>query len=125
MKLNARELGTALAALRYWQQEIVKQGGLTNAANEYDPIASDNGLQEPLTAEEIDELCQSLNFGIRQVEEVPDGPKSRKLVDIIASGYEWNCPKCDHLNNEIEWTEKVKCKKCGYRYKTNPPDHAF
>ena len=60
MQLNARELGTVLAALRYWQT-IQKQGGLCNAKNEYDPIASDNGLQEPLTAGEIDDLCERIN----------------------------------------------------------------
>jgi hypothetical protein len=33
-----------------------------------------------------------------------------KSVDIIASGYEWICPKCDKLNLEIEITETVTCR---------------
>lgn len=45
------------------------------------------------------------------------------FVDIIASGYEWICPVCEHLNNEIEVTEKVTCK-CGKVFYTNPAEHA-
>lgn len=45
-------------------------------------------------------------------------------VDIIASGYEWTCPNCEELNKEIEWTEKVICKKCKKEYNANEPDHA-
>ena len=28
-----------------------------------------------------------------------------ETVDVIASGYEWTCPKCEHFNTEIEYTE--------------------
>lgn len=60
MQLNARELGTVLAALRYWQRAI--EQGNAGQDDEFAPIASDNGLQEPLTAGEIDELCERLNL---------------------------------------------------------------
>lgn len=52
--LDSRTLGTVLAALRFWQR-------LGN--NHEDPemdIAADGGI-EPLTAEEIDDLCEELN----------------------------------------------------------------
>jgi DNA-directed RNA polymerase subunit RPC12/RpoP len=37
---------------------------------------------------------------------------ARKSVELIASGYEWTCPKCSRLNNEIEVTETVTCPGC-------------
>ncbi|KKM71892.1 hypothetical protein LCGC14_1426110 [marine sediment metagenome] len=48
-----------------------------------------------------------------------------KTVDLIASGYEWECPECEYLNDEIEVTEKVTCPGCGNEYETNPPEHAI
>ena len=54
--LDARELGTVLAALRYWQRE-----GLMNGGHEQD-IATNGGEVEPLNADEIDALCERLNF---------------------------------------------------------------
>ena len=49
-----REFNTVLAALRYWQRE-----GLMSGGHEQD-IASD-GDTEPLSAEEIDVLCERIN----------------------------------------------------------------
>lgn len=48
-----------------------------------------------------------------------------ETVDIIASGYEWVCPKCEHFNREIEHTEQVQCEMCERVFETNPPDHAY
>lgn len=55
--ITPRQLATILAALRYWQRE-----GLMSSGHEHD-IASDNDTLEPLNREEIDALCESLNFG--------------------------------------------------------------
>jgi len=33
-------------------------------------------------------------------------------VDLIASGYEWICPRCNELNREIETLEVVTCRNC-------------
>lgn len=52
--MNRRELNTILAALRYWQRE-----GLLSGGHEQD-IAADAGVV-PLTAVEIDALCERLN----------------------------------------------------------------
>ncbi len=41
--------------------------------------------------------------------------KKVKSVQLIASGYEFVCPRCDTFNRVIEVTETVTCKKC---YKT-------
>ena len=53
--LSSRELATVLAALRYWQQDL--------AENEEPPISGHFANETPLTVEEIDDLCQRLNFG--------------------------------------------------------------
>jgi len=55
MKLTDRELATVLAALRYWQRE-----GLFSCGHEID-IASNGDTLEPLTARDIDALCERLN----------------------------------------------------------------
>lgn len=49
---------------------------------------------------------------------------SQIRVDVIASGYEWWCPKCERLNKEIECTTKVTCG-CGWQFRTELPEHAY
>ena len=48
-----------------------------------------------------------------------------KIVDVIASGYEWICPRCKSINHEIEYHVAVSCGKCGETFGTNPPEHAM
>ena len=48
-----------------------------------------------------------------------------EYVDLIASGYEWECPECCLTNKEIECKEVVKCSRCGSEYQTEPPEHAY
>lgn len=50
--------------------------------------------------------------------------ENMERVDIVASGYEWDCPKCEHLNQTIEVTDIVECEECKSLYATNPPEHA-
>ena len=40
----------------------------------------------------------------------------KNTIQLIASGYEWICPECEHLNHEIEIVEVVKCQNCGEKY---------
>lgn len=56
--LNVRKRNTIMAALRNWQHDI--ESGVIDP--EESPIAADNGCQ-PLTSEEIDALCEDINFG--------------------------------------------------------------
>lgn len=51
--------------------------------------------------------------------------KKLPTVDVIASGYEWICPKCKFLNRDEEYKTKVTCGKCKRKYETNPPEHAL
>ena len=48
-----------------------------------------------------------------------------ETVDLIASGYEWECPNCEEVNREIEFTDTVCCGKCGGAYETKSPEHAW
>lgn len=57
MNLDNRELGTVLAALRFWQRKVRLVG-----EPERD-IATDGDAFPELTAVEIDALCERLNFG--------------------------------------------------------------
>lgn len=54
--LNDRQLATVLAALRSWQN-------LPRTSPAHEQIASDDGKFDPLTDDEIDDLCQNLNAG--------------------------------------------------------------
>ena len=45
-------------------------------------------------------------------------------VEMIASGYEWTCPKCEALMQEIEITPKVKCHDCSTVYNVDDYHHA-
>jgi len=48
-----------------------------------------------------------------------------KTVDIIASGYEWECPVCEFPNNEISVTPEVKCHNCEEIFKVENYFHAI
>lgn len=76
---RSRETATILAALRFYQQ------GLDPSAERRDvvDIASDGGELEPLSAEEIDELCERLNLGGG---EKPESERGRLLQDAIGRG---------------------------------------
>ena len=55
-RISDREMGTVLAALRYWQRE-----GLASAGRERE-IATDCGRFESLSSGEIDALCERINL---------------------------------------------------------------
>lgn len=57
--------------------------------------------------------------------------EDEERVSLIASGYEWICPSCDH-NNKIGWIPvvgtaigDVKCEECGKSFNAENYDHAF
>ncbi len=56
--LDDRQLGTVLAALRYWQRYALEESRLD------DDIATDCGRFNPLADSEIDDLCELLNFDL-------------------------------------------------------------
>jgi hypothetical protein len=62
--VNVRELGTILAALRFYQLQVYGSD-CSEAADLEDAqtIACDDGTIDPLTASEIDALCERLNEG--------------------------------------------------------------
>jgi len=46
-------------------------------------------------------------------------------VELIASSYEWTCPKCGMLNTEIEIPEIVMCIKCNCEFEVVEYYHAY
>lgn len=56
---DEREIATILAALRYWQQNILDRGLYPENVSSH----FDGGRIDPLESEEVDELCERLNFG--------------------------------------------------------------
>ena len=52
-------------------------------------------------------------------------PRCLKSVDVIASGYEWECPVCEKLISEVDYTEEVTCHWCKRKYITNLPEHCY
>jgi len=57
--------------------------------------------------------------------ENPTIEEEEESVELIASGYEWTCPNCDKLNEEIEILVKVKCVVCGREFEVENADHAW
>jgi len=46
-----------------------------------------------------------------------------QTVALIASGYEWVCPRCRTFNREIEVTERVICSNCLCMEEYDTQDH--
>lgn len=46
-------------------------------------------------------------------------------VDLIASGYEWVCPKDSTFNKTIELSDTVKCHSCGEVYEVGNFEHTY
>ena len=46
-------------------------------------------------------------------------------VELIASGYDWDCPNCGMPNHEIELTEFVTCEKCHLDFNVTECHHAI
>ena len=42
-----------------------------------------------------------------------------QTVELIASGYEWECPECEFLNKEIEITLTVTCEHCQEKFEVD------
>jgi hypothetical protein len=51
--------------------------------------------------------------------------RPNKTVELIASGYEWTCPRCEDFQREIEAKAKVTCGKCNTEFATDAPQQAY
>lgn len=78
MKLSNRELATVLAALRLYQEH--EPGEIRTEIVE---IADNGGTVVPLSNDEIDDLCESLNLGPK-VSKAPKTPS--KLIPVPVPG---------------------------------------
>ena len=48
-----------------------------------------------------------------------------QTVELVAAGYEWNCPACGEENKEIEIVRIAQCKACDRKFKVEDYEHAF
>ena len=62
---NKREFSTVLAALRFWQSKIGPDHypAQANVQEDFGPFFDDGEVFLPLSAEEIDSLCERINVG--------------------------------------------------------------
>jgi hypothetical protein len=73
--MNPQHLATILAALRNWQ--ISLEGGILQHSDRFADHFTDH---EPLTTEEIDALCESLNCGDSPACNAPTGESESPLL---------------------------------------------
>ena len=46
-------------------------------------------------------------------------------VQLLASGYEWTCPFCNDLQEEIEANDTVVCSECNKEFEVIELHHAM
>ena len=51
--------------------------------------------------------------------------QKQQTVAVVASGYEWICPKCEHLNRMAGYRSDVECEKCCEEFAADLPHHAY
>jgi len=108
------------------------------------PEPGETGPQgEPPTAWQFEVDPAAASTQKRSAEpERPEAPTEHRTVDLIAAGYEWNCPACeehnaqlpataipatgyrDPYNREIEALVMVTCRHCATPYTVNEVHHA-
>jgi hypothetical protein len=109
-----RELSTILAALRYWQEEVVKD----QTFGEYFDFFAEHS---PLTAEEIDTLCEQLNFG-----ENINIPPAELKEEYTPAEPETHCPcgdlDCTVCGGNPDWKKGDPYKPTNYFNKDGKVD---
>ena len=98
LEVDNREFATIIAALRYWQRngELDREEGtIIPPMQEYD-VATDCGEFEPLTADEIDKLCEQLNC------EPP------ALVGQLLAALERASAACDGKQRDYDWVGEAE-----------------
>ena len=57
---------------------------------------------------------------------------NREVVHVVASGYDWECPECEHHQHEVsipmDWAEgldDLTCQNCGANYTLGDVGHCF
>ena len=48
-----------------------------------------------------------------------------ETVNLIASGYDWECPSCGAWNKTIEVVEEVECIECRKTFEVEDHFHAY
>ena len=104
--MSPKETATVLAALRSWQDELEDMGGAALARGCRPEHFAD---VEPLTHDEIDTLCEELNFesSPTKPDEVSQ-PKPEQLAQLFHETYEDEAPRHSYTTREASakpWSE--------------------
>jgi len=81
----------------------------------------------------IDNLLENceLHNEIEELSELQKGLNNNKILlkepfaDSIASGYEFHCPLCNHMNTHHSYEENVNCTNCNFEFKVIDPIHCY
>ena len=46
-------------------------------------------------------------------------------IDLVASGYDWDCPVCNVWNYVIQVEQEVECNECHMVFKVHDHYHAY
>lgn len=68
---------------------------------------------------------QSITATMPEPDPTENDVTSDEIPDLIASGYEWTCPECDALQDEIEIKPFVRCRECKEVFHTEGAEHAY
>jgi len=65
--------------------------------------------------------------GTFEANEVSDTVEWSGCVDVVASGYEWECPICETLNTMCDYpaTQKLTCSHCASEFDAELPEHCI
>ncbi len=102
----------------------------------YNLLWTDPNEWEPCCEAQVkrhDEALSKLNYNpaelyrktYAELDELYPDADDPPTVQLIASGYEWTCPACEHFNHEIEIGYSVTCENCNHEWETSDAHHAY
>jgi len=101
----------------------VKSGSEHRTAGDYIRICDENNKE--IAYWHFDEWRDEPTLVMGAIINFMAGKRIPKSIDVIASGYEWECPNCDKLNTEMEIYNEVQCVKCNNKYTVDEAHHAY
>ena len=121
-------LAVASLACEYWEEH--NEHGLAALLRWVMPVLNPSGPVYLEEAEHVQRLIEREHI----VLVLPDGKAKGYTVSVmieeqsvamIASGYDWICPHCEHMNHEIEALTALHCETCRTGYLAEAPEHAY
>ena len=99
-RLTDRELATVLAALRFWQEEMLDDGGAYGARDRSPEHFHD---VEPLERAEVDALCEELNSVGASGKDGVEKPTAEEVAEVL----EWEMSKTSEQTSYVKSARAV------------------